>query len=491
MAIKRIRKFPNIPHLDSELDWIAKNAGNEKIEKTVVQIITEQSDLQSALNSKANTVHTHTESHITDLDKYTQSEVDSLLSGKADTGHTHDDRYYTETEVDTLLSGKANTSHTHVEADITDLGSYIEDITEESLSDLQDVTITSIASGEILKWNGTAWINNTLAEAGISATGHTHDDRYYTETETDSLLSGKADSEAGLPPGGTTNQILQKISGDDYDTEWSANPILQTLGIGTIPDPGVALHIKTETLTSLYYQLSIASNAAPSFRGRKSRGTISSPSIVNSNDFLVRLFGQGYDGSLFRDAGYIAVLVDGSPGSGNMPGRIGFYVSPSGTVTPVEAGRITNDQVWTLVRTGTTDNIISRGLQIRNNPSSAGANGLGSGILFQLKTSTTDNQSSGAIDSAWTNATHASRTADLIFSTTINGTVTEVLRLIGGSSLNVISRASGILDIIGSGDPEGAVTAPVGSMFRRTDGGAGTTLYIKESGTGNTGWQAK
>lgn len=40
----------------------------------------------------------------------------------------------------------------------------------------------------------------------------------------------------------------------------------------------------------------------------------------------------------------------------------------------------------------------------------------------------------------------------------------------------------------GTGDPEGAVTAPVGSLFVRTDGGAFTTLYVKESGVGNTGW---
>lgn len=33
--------------------------------------------------------------------------------------------------------------------------------------------------------------------------------------------------------------------------------------------------------------------------------------------------------------------------------------------------------------------------------------------------------------------------------------------------------------------------APVGSLFTRTDGGASTTLYVKESGTGNTGWVAK
>lgn len=43
----------------------------------------------------------------------------------------------------------------------------------------------------------------------------------------------------------------------------------------------------------------------------------------------------------------------------------------------------------------------------------------------------------------------------------------------------------------GSGTPEGVVTAPVGSMFTRTDGGASTTLYVKESGSGNTGWVAK
>jgi hypothetical protein len=43
----------------------------------------------------------------------------------------------------------------------------------------------------------------------------------------------------------------------------------------------------------------------------------------------------------------------------------------------------------------------------------------------------------------------------------------------------------------GSGSPEGLVTAPIGAVFHRTDGGAGTSFYVKESGTGNTGWVAK
>lgn len=44
----------------------------------------------------------------------------------------------------------------------------------------------------------------------------------------------------------------------------------------------------------------------------------------------------------------------------------------------------------------------------------------------------------------------------------------------------------------GTGTPESVVTAPIGSVFRRTNGGAATTLYVKESGaSSNTGWIAK
>lgn len=50
------------------------------------------------------------------------------------------------------------------------------------------------------------------------------------------------------------------------------------------------------------------------------------------------------------------------------------------------------------------------------------------------------------------------------------------------------SETVGIL--FGIGDPESSITANVGSLYLRFDGSAGTTLYIKESGTGNTGWTA-
>lgn len=44
--------------------------------------------------------------------------------------------------------------------------------------------------------------------------------------------------------------------------------------------------------------------------------------------------------------------------------------------------------------------------------------------------------------------------------------------------------------ILITGTPENQIAAPIGTIAVRTDGGANTTLYIKESGTGDTGWAA-
>lgn len=42
-----------------------------------------------------------------------------------------------------------------------------------------------------------------------------------------------------------------------------------------------------------------------------------------------------------------------------------------------------------------------------------------------------------------------------------------------------------------SGSPEGVIAAGVGSVVHRDDGGLLTSLYVKTSGSGNTGWTAK
>lgn len=68
---------------------------------------------------------------------------------------------------------------------------------------------------------------------------------------------------------------------------------------------------------------------------------------------------------------------------------------------------------------------------------------------------------------------------------------TSALRYANVYGVNFKPGAGTVTWTSGAGTPEGAVTAAIGSLFTRTDGGASTTLYVKESGAGNTGWVAK
>lgn len=107
----------------SKLDGIATEAN-----KTVVDSSLSSSSnnpvqnkvVNSALNGKANSSHTHSISNITNLQ--------SALDSKSETGHTHDDRYYTETEMNTKLNGKANSSHTHSIGNVTNLQAKLDTI---------------------------------------------------------------------------------------------------------------------------------------------------------------------------------------------------------------------------------------------------------------------------------------------------------------------------------------------------------------------------
>jgi hypothetical protein len=61
-----------------------------------------------------------------------------------------------------------------------------------------------------------------------------------------------------------------------------------------------------------------------------------------------------------------------------------------------------------------------------------------------------------------------------------------------GLQLNIIDQQSNLKTLYGVGSPNGAVFGAIGSSFINKSGGAGTTLYIKESGVNtNTGWVGK
>jgi hypothetical protein len=64
-------------------------------------------------------------------------------------------------------------------------------------------------------------------------------------------------------------------------------------------------------------------------------------------------------------------------------------------------------------------------------------------------------------------------------------------RLTNTENTDIRNLFRAVYEVQGTGTPESSVTAGVGSVYHRRDGGAATCLYIKETGTGNTGWVAK
>ena len=54
------------------------------------------------------------------------------------------------------------------------LQAYVTVTDDIVIGTVSDIVLTSPVDGEVLRFNGTSWINNTLAEAGISAVGHAH-----------------------------------------------------------------------------------------------------------------------------------------------------------------------------------------------------------------------------------------------------------------------------------------------------------------------------
>ena len=69
--------------------------------------------------------------------------------------------------------------------------------------------------------------------------------------------------------------------------------------------------------------------------------------------------------------------------------------------------------------------------------------------------------------------------------------VSEANTILAGPSIPVDIVGGGPRDLFGLGTPEAIITAPIGSTYRRAADGANNSFYVKETGTGNTGWVGK
>ncbi len=280
----RILNKPDLSVYAREDDMTAALAGKSDAGHTHDDRYYTESETDIALAAKAAASHSHDDLY------YTEAEMDAALGGKSNAGHTHDDRYYTETEIDALLDGKADgadipdvsafitravndlvnyytKSETYTQAEIDQMVSAIPKFAIQVVNalpttDISPTTVYLLTSQTQENGNlyteylhvGNAWellgsqtvdlsgyytaaqIDSLIsglpvaghthddryyteseidakvqtlntAIGGKAESGHTHDDRYYTETETDTLLSGKANT------GHTHDEATQSLAG--------------------------------------------------------------------------------------------------------------------------------------------------------------------------------------------------------------------------------------------------------------------------------------
>ena len=140
---------------------------------TEPEVNTISGSLQTGIDGKSDTGHTHTESDITDLDKYTQAQVDALTWTESDI--TDLDKY-TQAQVNTIsgvlqtgIDGKSDTGHTHTESDITDLDKY----TRAEVNTISGSLNDKISIETLWSKNGTILSTSTIGDT-ISGSGPVH-----------------------------------------------------------------------------------------------------------------------------------------------------------------------------------------------------------------------------------------------------------------------------------------------------------------------------
>jgi hypothetical protein len=122
-------------------------------------------------------------------------------------------------------------------------------VSPTTINDLLDVTVSGSASGQVLSFNGTSWVNgdinlslNNLSNVSIVTPSSGQILKYIGGqwiNSSDLTASVTGGAGAGVATGGTTGQILTKVSNTDFDTTW----------VDKIPDTNTTYAIKASTTT--------------------------------------------------------------------------------------------------------------------------------------------------------------------------------------------------------------------------------------------------
>ena len=157
------------------------------------------SDDNFKYNPSGNLLTTNISGNAATASSVTWGNVSGKPSAFTPASHTHDDRYYTESEINTKLNAKANSSHTHTKSQITDFPTSMpaSDVSAWAKADSKpSYTISEVSgnlpasriSGTIPAANLPSYVDDVLEYASLSkfpATGESG--KIYTALDTNKI----------------------------------------------------------------------------------------------------------------------------------------------------------------------------------------------------------------------------------------------------------------------------------------------------------------
>ena len=144
---------------------------------------------------------------------------------------------------------------------------------------------------------------------------------------------------------GDTNTALRFPAADTVTVETSGSERIRIDSSGNTligltdasqSTQGGILQVKTSACIRRF----VASAGSGAIRFEKTRSGSDGHTVVQDGDKLGELQFYGSDGDSYEIAGQISAQVDGTPGNGDMPGRLMFFTSADGTSNNTERLRI-------------------------------------------------------------------------------------------------------------------------------------------------------
>lgn len=424
---------------------------------SITGTLSSQTDLQNALNAKQNADN--------DLTAIAGLAGTSgfLKKTATDTWTLDTNTYLTGNQTITLSGAVTGSGTTAITTSFSSNPTFSGTVTATTFSG-SGSSLTSIPNGALI--NSSVTVGSTAISLGSSATTIAGLTSVTSTTFVGALTGNASTASAWLTARtltiGSTGKSVDGSAGVSWSlTEIGASPTAGSTSITTLGTIGTGTW-QGSVIGAAYIDSAIARLASPTFTGTPAGPTASVDTNTTQLATTAYVVGQGYLKSATASSTYLPLSGGTVTGNINMNSASpSFIVSGTSGGTSVYIDAVPGQ--WSQVMFRNYTGYKNRWALWKDNVSESGSNA-GSDLWL---TRYDDNGSSlGEVFGVYR------ATGKITF-----GAV--------GSSAGLELGSNGPRIMVGTGTPEGSVTAPVGSEWTDTNTGI---KYAKMAGTGNTGW---